>query len=58
MGWLISIALLVIWFITGGEKDTILISSGIFAVSGSLGVWLHDISKNILNIKEKNNKEF
>ena len=47
MGWLISIALLFIWFITGGEKDIILISSGVFAVSGSISIWLHEISKKI-----------
>lgn len=57
MGWLISIALLFIWFITGGEKDIILISSGVFAVSGSISIWLHEISKKISDIKEKNYEE-
>lgn len=58
MGWLISIALLFIWLVTGGEKDMILISSGIFAISGSISIWLHDISKNILNLKKEKDKKY
>lgn len=58
MGWLISIALLFIWLVTGGEKDMILISSGIFAISGSISIWLHDISKNILNLKKEKDEKY